>query len=382
MKCPSLDELPRAPLNKEGWPWDQESKNVAEEPTPCLDLPSISIITPNFNQAKYIEETIRSVLLQGYPCIEYIIIDGGSTDGSLEIIKKYEKWLTYWTSVPDTGQSNAINKGFLKATGSITAWLNSDDIYEIESLNKVGAMFASRNDVDIIYGDGMVIDEKGAFLGIGKSRLINDHDDLGNFIPNRIFQPSLFFRRKILDEIGFLDENLHYAMDVDFWIRAFSKHNSFYTEKSFAQFRLHKASKTTSSSLNFILDELILISRYSGSQKLFNHSLESYISGSSRSNNVPCELTYENTIIDLKKLGVTSQYINQTREENNYTIAMSYLLNADYFYTISNLSKSRKSLIYACWSFPLIMKKLRFWHLCFTSLLPRIILKYLRYIYR
>lgn len=309
-------------------------------------------------------------------------MDGGSTDNSVEIIKKYEKWIAYWVSEPDTGQSNALNKGFRKTTGSITAWLNSDDLYEIESLKKVGNLFAARNDVDIIYGDGMVIDEDGAFLEIGKSKFINNHDDLGNFFPNRVFQPSLFFRKKMLDDIGFLDENLHYAMDVDFWIRAFSKHNYFYTKNSFSKFRLHKASKTTSSSLNFILDELILISRYSGTQQLFNHYLESYISGSSRSNNVPCELTYEKIIIELRKRGVTSQYINQTREENNHTIAMSYLLNADYFYTVSSLSKSRKSLIHACRYLPLIMKKLRFWHLFLASLLPRIILKYLRNIHR
>ena len=378
MQCPSTDELPRAPLNKEGWPWTKESKSVFEEPTSHIDFPSISIITPSLNQARYLEETIRSVLLQGYPRIEYIIIDGGSTDGSLEIIKKYEKWLTYWTSEPDTGQSNAINKGFRKTTGSITAWLNSDDIYEIESLNKVGAMFASRNDVDIIYGDGMVIDENGAFLEIGKSRLIKDHDDLGNFIPNRIFQPSLFFRRKILDEIGFLDENMHYAMDVDFWIRAFPKHKALYMEKFLSRFRMHQSAKTTSSSINFLKEELLLISRNKGPHDLFMRYLEVYTAKCSLINHISCESAFETIIHDLAISDVKLDYIEIIIKTRLSLIANAYLLNADFFYNIYALSMCRNCLFNACHLLPQVKYYRKFLHLFLASLLPIPILKYLK----
>lgn len=378
MECPSLDQLPRASLNKEGWPWTEESKNVNEEPAPCIEFPSISIITPNLNQAKYIEETIRSVLLQGYPRIEYIIIDGGSTDGSLEIIKKYEKWLTYWASESDTGQSNALNKGFRKATGSITAWLNSDDTYEIESLTKVGTMFASRNAVDIIYGDGMVIDEDGAFLEIGKSRLINDHDDLGNFIPNRVFQPSLFFRRKILDEIGFLDENLHYAMDVDFWIRAFPGHKAFYTENILSRFRLHQYGKTTASSIKFLQEELVLIGRYKGSHELFVRYLEAYTAKSSLLNHVSCESAFEMIISDLRASGIKLDYIERVIKTRMILIANAYLLNADFFFNSYELSICRNCLFNARRLFSPITKKRKFLHLFFASLLPIQILQYLK----
>jgi glycosyltransferase involved in cell wall biosynthesis len=378
MQCPSLDELPRAPLNKEGWPWTEESKSTAEESSPYLDFPSISIITPNFNQAKFLEETIRSVLLQGYPRIEYIIIDGGSTDGSLEIIKKYEKWLTYWASESDTGQSNALNKGFRKATGAITAWLNSDDLYEIESLKKVGNLFAARNDVDIIYGDGMVIDEDGAFLEIGKSRFINDHDDLGNFFPNRVFQPSLFFRKKMLDDIGFLDENLHYAMDVDFWIRAFPGHKAFYTENILSRFRLHQYGKTTAFSIKFLHEELLLISRYRGSHDLFVRYLEVYTAKSSLINHVSCESAFEMILHELRASDVKLDYLGQAIKTRHCLIANAYLLNADIFYNRYALSMCRNCLFNACRLFPLITNKQKFWHLFLASLLPIPILKYLK----
>lgn len=378
MQCPSLDELPRVPLNKVGWPWTEESKSIAEESTPYLDFPSISIITPNFNQAKFLEETIRSVLLQGYPSIEYIIIDGGSTDGSLEIIKKYEKWLTYWASESDTGQSNALNKGFRKATGSITAWLNSDDLYEIESLKKVGNLFAARNDVDIIYGDGMVIDEDGAFLEIGKSKFINDHDDLGNFFPNRVFQPSLFFRKKMLDDIDFLDENLHYAMDVDFWIRAFPGHKAFYTENILSRFRLHQYGKTTSFSIRFLHEELLLISRYRGSHDLFVRYLEVYTAKSSLINHVSCESAFEMILHELRASDVKLDYLEQAIKTRHRLIANAYLLNADIFYNRYALSMCRNCLFNACRLFPLITNKQKFWHLFLASLLPIPILKYLK----
>jgi len=378
MHCPSLKELPPPPLDKTGWPWTEESPQLPDNMPDGTPWPRISIVTPSLGQGKFIEETIRSVLLQGYPNLEYIIIDGGSTDESVNIIKKYEKWLAYWISEPDKGQANAINKGVSRATGDIIAWLNSDDLYEIESLKKVGTLFASRSDVDIIYGDGIVIDENGAFLEIGESRLINDHDDLGNFIPNRVFQPSLFFRRKIFDNIGFLDENLHYALDVDFWIRAFPGHKAFHTGNSLSRFRLHQSGKTTVSSIKFLQEELLLISRYGGSHDLFVRYLAAYTAKSSLMNHVSCESDFEMILHELRASGVKLDYLEQAIKTRHRLIANAYLLNADIFYNRFALYRCRNCLFNACRSFPLITNKQKFWHLFLASLLPIPILKYLK----
>jgi hypothetical protein len=242
----------------------------------------------------------------------------------------------------------------------------------------VGNLFAARNDVDIIYGDGMVIDEDGAFLEIGKSKFINDHDDLGNFFPNRVFQPSLFFRKKMLDDIGFLDENLHYAMDVDFWIRAFPGHKAFYTENILSRFRLHQYGKTTAFSIKFLHEELLLISRYRGSHDLFVRYLEVYTAKSSLINHVSCESAFEMILDDLGASDIKADYLGQAIKTRHRLIANAYLLNADIFYNRYALSMCRNCLFNACRLFPLITNKQKFWHLFLASLLPIPILKYLK----
>ncbi len=127
MSCPTLADLPSPPSNQTGWMWNEESSQLPENMPDGHQLPRITIVTPSYNQGQFLEATIRSVLLQGYPNLEYIIIDGGSSDNSVEIIRKYEPWLAYWVSEKDRGQAHAINKGFAHATGSIYAYLNSDD---------------------------------------------------------------------------------------------------------------------------------------------------------------------------------------------------------------------------------------------------------------
>ena len=133
--------------------------------------PRVSIVTPSYNQAAYIEETIRSVLLQGYPNLEYIIIDGGSKDGSVDIIRKYEPWLAYWSSEPDKGQGHAISKGFEKATGEIFGWLNSDDAYCRGTLELVCRLFLNRPNVGLLYGDCDVIDQRSSKIDHIESQL-------------------------------------------------------------------------------------------------------------------------------------------------------------------------------------------------------------------
>ena len=129
MTSPSIGELPLSPPGRKGWPWTEPSAPLPATLPDGRPWPKISIVTPSFKQGRFIEETIRSVLLQGYPNLEYIIIDGGSKDEPVEIIRKYERWLTYWVSEPDRGQSEAINKGMARATGEILAYINSDDYY-------------------------------------------------------------------------------------------------------------------------------------------------------------------------------------------------------------------------------------------------------------
>ena len=153
MRCPNLEELPPSPPGKTGWPWTQGSKTLGNAMPDGNSWPKISIVTPSFNQGKYIEETIRSVLLQGYPDIEYIVIDGGSMDASLDIIKKYERWLTYWVSEPDKGQSHAINKGFAKSSGEIYAYINSDDFYCPSAFGTVAPMFEKMVSLTLLLGN-------------------------------------------------------------------------------------------------------------------------------------------------------------------------------------------------------------------------------------
>jgi glycosyltransferase involved in cell wall biosynthesis len=179
--------------------------------------PLISVVTPSFNQAAFIEDTLRSVLAQDYPNTEYMVIDGGSTDGSVAIIRRYASRISYWVSEMDRGQAHAINKGFERARGDILAWLNSDDTYLPGALSSVAACFAERPDVDLVYGDYVYIDPEGRTLL--RRRLFDSmsyetllyHDYLG--------QPAVFFRRSLLDKVGPVDEQLYYHMDWELFLR-------------------------------------------------------------------------------------------------------------------------------------------------------------------
>ncbi|MEM8523656.1 MAG: glycosyltransferase family 2 protein, partial [Bacteroidota bacterium] len=145
-----LVELPKAKAEQTGWPWTQETDYQLYKSE--INYPKISIVTPSFNQSNFLERTIRSVLLQNYPNLEYVIIDGGSNDDSIEIIKKYERWLTYWTSEKDDGQAQAINKGLQHCTGLVFNWLNSDDWYLPNVLEVIGRTFAQHPDLQVFCG--------------------------------------------------------------------------------------------------------------------------------------------------------------------------------------------------------------------------------------
>ena len=210
--------------------------------------PKISIITPSYNQGDFIEKTIQSVLNQNYPNLEYIIIDGGSKDNSVDIIKKYEKNLTYWVSEKDNGQSEALNKGFKKASGEIIAWINSDDWYE-GNVFEIVANYFRNSGASIIAGNCKMIYEGAAEKNfIDKPGKITSIRMLQYWKP--FFcppQPSIFFKNEALEKAGYINETLSYGMDLDLWLRLSKKYKFKYVDILFANYLIHDASKSGSS---------------------------------------------------------------------------------------------------------------------------------------
>ncbi|GAC1419441.1 MAG: hypothetical protein NVS1B13_14800 [Flavisolibacter sp.] len=227
-----------------------------------LPLPKISIITPSYNQGEYIEQTIKSVVEQNYPNLEYIIIDGGSSDNTINIIKKYEKFISYWVSEKDQGQSSAINKGYVKASGEIINWLNSDDYYEAGTLSKVGRAFIDPK-VSVFSG-------RSRIFGIAKDRWSTGSDVYSNNLPKtigrgRIDQPETFFRKSVWDTVGCLNEELHCLMDKDLWIRylyQYGLQGIHLSEDVLVNFRIHGKSKTNSQQHIFFQEGINLYYTY------------------------------------------------------------------------------------------------------------------------
>jgi len=206
------------------------------------DLPLVSIITPSFNQARYIEATIQSVLGQDYPRIEYIIVDGGSTDGTVEIVKKYEGRIGWWVSEQDKGQTDAINKGFARAQGQILAWLNSDDTYEPGAVSAAVKYLMDHPEIGMVYGDCNFINEDGRVIGrFGAAQ--TDYRLLRQGYAH-IPQQTMFFRAGLWRQVGPLDPSFYFAMDYDLWTRLAARTRLKYTPQTWANFRLHTTGKT------------------------------------------------------------------------------------------------------------------------------------------
>jgi len=206
-------------------------------------LPLVSIVTPSFNQAKFLEETIRSVLEQDYPRIEYILIDGGSTDGSVEIIRKYAHRMAYWVSEKDRGQTDALNKGFAAANGSILAWLNSDDTYQPGAIRSAVDYLISHPRVGLVYGDLNFINERGEIVG----KFPAAQTDLARLRRGYVHipQPAAFFRTDLWKKVGPLDPSFYFAMDYDLWVRLAGVSDLQYLPgQVWANFRLHSSGKT------------------------------------------------------------------------------------------------------------------------------------------
>jgi glycosyltransferase involved in cell wall biosynthesis len=206
-------------------------------------LPLVSIVTPSFNQARFLEETIQSVLMQSYPHIEYIVMDGGSTDGSVDVIKKYAGRIVSWVSESDQGQTDAINKGFNRAQGGILAWINSDDTYNPNAVGQAVEFLLEHPDVAMVYADCNYINEPGEVIGKFASRQTDYAKLRRGYV--HIPQQTMFFRAKYWQEFGPLDPTFYFAMDYDLWVRI-AKHAPLHylPGRTWANFRIHTSSKT------------------------------------------------------------------------------------------------------------------------------------------
>jgi hypothetical protein len=208
----------------------------------------VSIITPSYNQAKYLEQTIQSVLAQNYPSIEYILIDGASTDGSLEIIKKYADKLAYWTSEKDSGQAEAINKGFARASGEIVAWLNSDDYYLPGMIHAAVKTFEENPDAVFVYGNMLAVDEQGKTFNTLKYKQLTLEDLLCFQI---IGQPAVFMRRSALQKTSGLDLSFHYLLDHLLWIQLAQYGKILHVDQTWSAARYHAEAKNRAKAAEF-----------------------------------------------------------------------------------------------------------------------------------
>lgn len=223
--------------------------------------PLVSIVTPSLNQAAFLEQTILSVVQQDYSPIEYLIVDGGSTDGSQEIIRRYENHLGYWESQADDGQANAINKGLRRAKGGILGWLNSDDVLAPGAVLRAIQVFRQYPEIEVVYGRLERIDETGCVIDtpvLPKDKVVFDKKHIiGECLVN---QPGALWRRSAMEKVGLLDEGLSFVMDYEYWIRlALSGAQFFRLDETAAFFRLSSESKTVSQSARMAEEQLAVL---------------------------------------------------------------------------------------------------------------------------
>ena len=238
-----------------------------------IRYPKISLVTPSLNQGKFIEDTIQSVLSQNYPNLEYIVMDGGSSDNTLSVLERYSTQLK-WISEPDNGQTDAINKGMHLVSGDILAYLNADDLLLPGALLRVGQLFMERPEAMWLTGQCRIIDESNREI----RKLITAYKNLWLrvqrpsilLITDYISQPATFWRASVVNDVGQMDNSLHYTMDYEFWLRLCSKYPPLFVPEYLAAFKIHPHSKTTTTGHKdvFVQEELAVIKRHTNSQTL------------------------------------------------------------------------------------------------------------------
>ncbi len=226
-----------------------------------MEHPLVTVVTPSFNQAEFIEQAILSVVEQDYQRIEYLVIDGASTDGSVEIIKKYQSQISGWVSEPDKGQADAINKGWSRSSGEILAFLNSDDYYYPGAITKAVAAFTQNPHVGMVCGQGVWVSEGGERL-----RTIGFRMDSGAYpelydlyTSSAIPQPAAFVRRSVIEKVGMLDASFHYGLDGEFFLRVLGNFTAVAVEEPFAAMRVQSSSKSVSSGVGFAPEIIRLV---------------------------------------------------------------------------------------------------------------------------
>jgi GT2 family glycosyltransferase len=240
---PGLAELPPPPPGKRGWPWTEGSPAVP--PDEAAAMPRITVVVPSYQQGPFLEETLRSVLLQGYPDLEVIVMDGGSKDETVSVIRKYERWIAAWVSEPDGGQSAAINKGWRRASGELATWLNSDDLLLAGWAAAMARAFVADPGLDLAYCDVNVVDHESRFQFLSEGRA----PELERIIVHwrtPFFQQGFLARRAVLEACGYVDESLHFAMDTELWLRVLLAGRKFlHVRTPLGALRVHPATKTS-----------------------------------------------------------------------------------------------------------------------------------------
>jgi glycosyltransferase involved in cell wall biosynthesis len=259
----TLDQLPPPPAGRSGWPWTVQSD---PPPAGAAQWPRVSIVIPSFNQGRFLEETIRSILLQNYPDLEVIVADGGSTDESVDVIRKYEPHLAWWVSERDKGQSNAINKGFSRATGAIRGYLASDDVLEPGALHAVAHAFATPNGPGGDRPQWVVGHVRYFQDGVGSwpLRAYTEHSFADWFLHCPIPQPGSFWSGELHERAGEFREDLHYYFDYEFWLRLRFIHGRrpVILDRDLAVYRLHPASKTVANNSAFHVEGRMIRASY------------------------------------------------------------------------------------------------------------------------